>query len=247
MKCPKCGADISENSKFCFNCGKNIQEQSNESYSSEIFSYDNGADNNSVKPQIECTYCHALIPSDAKSCPYCAEPVHKRNLNPTVEEQTENYIWSKSVFDLTVAYPIITILFGLFGIFLYKLFNDYAPVPGKTKILIFIVSALLSALICTVSHFNIKNQLENERKTGKLAKKAQRYTDSTSICPKCGSHDIKIYPKGYDWGEAATGEVFGIDTWKYTAGAGSNDAMCYCRNCGKTWNSGKDIRKLDIK
>lgn len=60
MQCPKCKQEVSDNSKFCSNCGTNIKEYleklENEKY-------------------IKCPNCSKNIEKDAKFCKYCGEKI----------------------------------------------------------------------------------------------------------------------------------------------------------------------------
>lgn len=67
MQCPKCKKEISDNSKFCSNCGTNIKEYleklENEKY-------------------IKCPNCDKKIEKDAKFCKYCGKKIlNKENNN----------------------------------------------------------------------------------------------------------------------------------------------------------------------
>lgn len=67
MQCPKCKEEISDNSKFCSNCGTNIKEYleklENEKY-------------------IKCPNCDKKIEKDAKFCKYCGKKIlNKENNN----------------------------------------------------------------------------------------------------------------------------------------------------------------------
>lgn len=67
MQCPKCKEEISDNSKFCSNCGTNIEEYleklENEKY-------------------IKCPNCDKKIEKDAKFCKYCGKKIlNKENNN----------------------------------------------------------------------------------------------------------------------------------------------------------------------
>ncbi len=57
MKCPKCGADISDYASTCPNCGTPIVK---------------------IKPKRVCMNCGAEVPDDATSCPGCGRPVKRR-------------------------------------------------------------------------------------------------------------------------------------------------------------------------
>ncbi|CDE92738.1 TPA: hypothetical protein CPT79_08100 [Candidatus Gastranaerophilales bacterium HUM_6] len=67
MQCPKCKQEVSDNSKFCSNCGTNIKEylekMENEKY-------------------IKCLNCDKKIEKDAKFCKYCGKKIlNKENNN----------------------------------------------------------------------------------------------------------------------------------------------------------------------
>lgn len=57
MKCPKCGADISDYASHCPECGTPIVK---------------------IRPKRVCMNCGAEVPDDATSCPGCGRPVKRR-------------------------------------------------------------------------------------------------------------------------------------------------------------------------
>lgn len=57
MKCPKCGADISNYASHCPACGTPIVK---------------------IRPKRVCTNCGAEVPDDATVCPGCGRPVKRR-------------------------------------------------------------------------------------------------------------------------------------------------------------------------
>lgn len=90
-------------------------------------------------------------------------------------------------------------------------------------------------------------KITREKVTSKSKRKLIREQfkkDKTSICPRCGSHSVKVYRKGYNWQEAFWGNLFRIRGSRYTAGFDSNDAMCFCEHCGHKWNTHYDIRTI---
>lgn len=68
--------------------------------------------------------------------------------------------------------------------------------------------------------------------------------DQTSICPRCGSHNIKIYRKGYNYKVGFWGSIFGVRGSGYAGGFGTNTACCRCMNCGNDWETNYDYRLL---
>ncbi len=57
MKCPKCGAEISDYASHCPACGTPIVK---------------------IRPKRVCTNCGAEVPDDATVCPSCGRPVKRR-------------------------------------------------------------------------------------------------------------------------------------------------------------------------
>ena len=57
MKCPKCGAEISDYASRCPECGTPIVK---------------------IRPKRVCTNCGAEVPDDATVCPGCGRPVKRR-------------------------------------------------------------------------------------------------------------------------------------------------------------------------
>lgn len=57
MKCPKCGAEISDYASHCPKCGTPIVK---------------------IRPKRVCTNCGAEVPDDATVCPGCGRPVKRR-------------------------------------------------------------------------------------------------------------------------------------------------------------------------
>lgn len=57
MKCPKCGAEISDYASHCPACGTPIVK---------------------IRPKRVCTNCGAEVPDDATVCPGCGRPVKRR-------------------------------------------------------------------------------------------------------------------------------------------------------------------------
>lgn len=69
--------------------------------------------------------------------------------------------------------------------------------------------------------------------------------DSTSICPKCGSHNIKLYRKGYNYKVGFWGTIFGVRGAGYAGGFDANKTCCRCMDCGKDWETDYDYRLIN--
>lgn len=61
-------------------------------------------------------------------------------------------------------------------------------------------------------------------------------------CPKCGSHNIKLYRKGYNYKIGFWGAIFGIRGAGYAGGFDANNTCCRCMDCGKDWETDYDYR-----
>lgn len=64
-------------------------------------------------------------------------------------------------------------------------------------------------------------------------------------CPKCGSHNIKIYREGYDYNKGFWLRMFDVKGGGYVAGMNSNRARCHCMDCGQDWATNYDYRLID--
>ena len=71
--------------------------------------------------------------------------------------------------------------------------------------------------------------------------------DNIEYCPRCGSHDIKIYREGYNYTKGFWLRMFDVKGGGYVAGMNSNRARCRCMNCGNDWKTNYDYRLIDKK
>ena len=69
--------------------------------------------------------------------------------------------------------------------------------------------------------------------------------DNVQYCPRCGSHNIKIYREGYDYNKGYWYRAFGVKGGGYVAGMNSNRARCRCMDCGKDWATDYDYRLIN--
>ncbi len=75
-------------------------------------------------------------------------------------------------------------------------------------------------------------------------KEVRHSKDNIEYCPKCGSHDIKVYREGYDYNKGFWLRLFDVKGGGYVAGMNSNRARCRCMNCGNDWETGYDYRLI---
>lgn len=64
-------------------------------------------------------------------------------------------------------------------------------------------------------------------------------------CPKCGSHNIKLYRKGYNYKIGFWGAIFGVRGAGYAGGFDANNTCCRCMDCGKDWETDYDYRLIN--
>lgn len=63
-------------------------------------------------------------------------------------------------------------------------------------------------------------------------------------CPKCGSTNIKLYRKGYNYKVGFWGAIFGVRGAGYAGGFDANNTCCRCMNCGNDWETDYDYRLI---
>ena len=147
----------------------------------------------------------------------------------------EQYVILAIIFAF-VSYPI-TWLFVYFWNIVDALVNG-AEVLGEGQHALY--AGLLAVAISIVMYLTEHFKSDKQRKIDEQFRR-----DQTSICPRCGSEDIQIYPKGYDYKLGFWGALVGSKTVPFLAGVGSNTACCRCRSCGKKWETPYDYRHLD--
>jgi len=64
-------------------------------------------------------------------------------------------------------------------------------------------------------------------------------------CPKCGSTNVKLYRKGYNYKVGFWGAIFGVRGAGYAGGFDANNTCCRCMNCGKDWETDYDYRLIN--
>lgn len=173
-----------------------------------------------------CRHCGKEYSAEFAYCPYCAEPKpeHPKNL----EREYARGV-NREATELKIRAIITGVVFAIASVFFL----------GPIGLLIAVV-----LVICIFIYANIKRK--NAMKPGKKRTINMQFTkDPTSICPSCGSHNIKIYRKGYNYGHGFWGAIFGVRGAGYAAGIDSNKACCRCMNCGNDWETDYDYRLIN--
>lgn len=69
--------------------------------------------------------------------------------------------------------------------------------------------------------------------------------DNIEKCNRCGSTNIKLYRKGYNYKVGFWGAIFGVRGAGYAGGFDANKTCCRCMDCGKDWETDYDYRLIN--
>lgn len=112
MLCPKCNHEISDNAKFCSECGTNIKE-----YLEKL----------EKEKYIKCTNCAKKIEKDASFCKYCGAKIEKENLTiAKVDKEVKTAFFIIGVGILAIIFQISNEYYN-FGDFGFSSSNSSAP------------------------------------------------------------------------------------------------------------------------
>lgn len=175
-----------------------------------------------------CNHCGKKYSDEFEYCPYCAEP------KPKPEKTLDEAYLDKQVY--------LAKFWSIFGGIVLQLFAliCMGPILG----LIFgmmLFPVCIWAIIYGVRKQTIEKIQKNSRQT--IIDK-QYSMDQTSICPACGSHNIKVYRKGYNYKVGFWGAIFGIRGSEFRGGFDADKACCRCVNCGHDWETDYDYRLI---
>ena len=178
-----------------------------------------------------CRHCSKEFSDEFEYCPYCAEP--KYNKQPKTEKY---HHWGNAGFEIIIGMVIL-----LFFSFVYAVFNN--SLDGeiiesklfKTFLWVYIPFQITHIVYVIIRYKNKKNRLRME----------QFHYDKLSVCPSCGSHNIKLYRKGYNYHKGFLLRMFNIKGGGYIAGMDSNNVCCRCMNCGHDWETDYDYRLIN--
>lgn len=113
------------------------------------------------------------------------------------------------------------------------------PVPieriwGLNSFLIVLIPTIFILILC---HFYSAGLMGSKfHRAIQLAK-----SNGDLVCGECGSRNITVYKKGYNWNKGFWYRMFDIKGGHYLAGMDSRNAMCKCRDCGNDWDSGREF------
>ncbi len=113
MQCPKCKEEISDNSKFCSNCGTNIKE-----YLEKL----------EDEKYIKCPNCDKKIEKDAKFCKYCGHNIIKEVIKNVQRTKSFNKLGNH----IAIA-TVLVIIFVSFSIVILNVKEYYYPESHNTE------------------------------------------------------------------------------------------------------------------
>lgn len=135
-----------------------------------------------------------------------------------------------------VLFPISWVAIYLWN-FIDLIFNDADYCGGWTITLYaFLISVTTVVITVLIEQFK-----SDEQKLIDI----QFDENPMSVCPHCGSHNIKLYRKGYNYKVGFWGAIFGVRGAGYAGGFDANNTCCRCMNCGKDWETDYDYRLID--
>ena len=206
-----------------------------------------------------CRHCGKEFSDEFEYCPFCAEPKHTKSKILNQEQISEEEQINRAQRGADGHYLLVTVVIGFLwfalGFFVSQIvgWSIYPETLGSDafcdKADIFAIFMWLGVLIGWVVLRYLIQKLSSESQKQKRAKKyvifKQYQNDRTSICPVCGSHNIKIYRKGYNYKVGFWGAIFGVKGAGYAGGFGANNTCCRCMNCGNDWETDYDYRLIN--
>ena len=196
----------------------------------------------------KCPNCGKMNLDNACVCKECQCEIH--NVSPgtfkhaeikqSEEKEERKRITNYKRFFLSILLGIVLFPVSWIAIYLwnwYDLFANGADYYGGTTISLY---SVLISIIIVVCGLLIECFKSDKQKLIDI----QFDGDQTSICPSCGSHNIKLYRKGYNYKVGFWGAIFGVRGAGYAGGFDSNKTCCRCMDCGKDWETDYDYRLI---
>lgn len=200
-----------------------------------------------------CRYCGKEYSDEFAYCPFCAEPVKKPNVGFTkLKHLTREERVKRSYKNITIVIAVL-LFFSMFfvGQFIgWKVYpetlgNDAFHDEADTFAIVFWIATIVVWVLFRWCYWLItKNKLMSKRVKKQIIMD-QFMFDRISICPACGSHNIKHYRKGYNYKVGFWGAIFGVRGAGYAGGFDANKTCCRCMNCGKDWETDYDYRLIN--
>lgn len=200
-----------------------------------------------------CRHCNKEFSDDFEYCPYCAEPVKKKEFEFTkLKHLTREERAKRSYKNITIVGAVLLFLSMFFvGQFLgweiypETLGNDAFCDEADTFAIIFWLTTIVVWVLARWVYWMITREKLMAKRVKKQIIMDQFVVDMTSICPHCGSHNIKHYRKGYNYKVGFWGAIFGVRGAGYAGGFNANHTCCRCIDCGKDWETDYDYRLIN--
>lgn len=200
-----------------------------------------------------CNNCGKEYSDEFAYCPYCAEPIEKPKVEFTKLKHLTKEERVKRSYKIVTIVVAILLFFSMFfvGQFLgwqiypETLGNDAFYDEADTFAIVFWIFTIFAWVLFRWLYWLITKEKLMSKRVKKQIITDQFVVDRTSICPKCGSHNIKIYRKGYNYKKGLLLRLFDVKGGAYIAGMDSNTTCCRCMNCGNDWETDYDYRLID--
>ena len=202
-----------------------------------------------------CRHCGKEYSDEFEYCPYCAEPKNSRQARvefTKLKHLTREERAQRRYINITTVVAVL-LFFSMFfvGQFLgWKIYpetvgNDAFHDETDTFAICFWIATIVIWVLSRWIYWLVtKDKLMNKR-IKKQVIMDQFMLDRMSICPRCGSHNIKLYRKGYNYKIGFWGAIFGVRGAGYAGGFDSNKTCCRCMNCGNEWKTDYDYRLIN--
>ncbi len=164
-----------------------------------------------------CRHCGKELLDNANFCQNCGTKVKKTTNTSNKKSNTKKII-----------FPVLfTAIF--YGLLLTFAAFSVALMPPLLVVVV-IVGVIYTAVLVKVIQKNI----------GYIPNK-----DNIEKCNRCGSTNIKVYRKGYNYHTGFWGAIFGVRGSGYAGGFDANKACCRCMDCGNDWETDYDYRLIN--
>ena len=204
-----------------------------------------------------CRHCSKEYSDEFVYCPYCAEPNLKdkmpKETNLTEKEQIDRASRGADgrYFLITLIVGILWFVFGYlicqfigWKVYPGTLGNDSFSDKADTFAIISWLGLLIGWILFRWLNLKLSSKSKKQERIKQYIINSQYLKNQTSICPACGSHNIKYYRKGYNYKVGFWGAIFGVKGAGYAGGFGANNTCCRCMNCGKDWETDYDYRLI---